>query len=95
MKKIALMILAALMLNSCISLIRLKDTDRLLYGMTRQQVRNLLGEPLEKEKEDNIEIYHYRLSPGYFSRDRYDYFVKFEDRKITGFGHHLPADAPQ
>jgi outer membrane protein assembly factor BamE (lipoprotein component of BamABCDE complex) len=95
MKKITLMILATLMLSSCISLIRLKDTDRLLYGMTRQQVRNLLGEPLDREKEGNTEIYHYGLSPGYFSRDRYDYYVKFVDRKIVGFGHHFPADAPQ
>lgn len=95
MKKISFMMLALLMLNGCISLIRYKETDRLLYGMTRQQVRNLLGDPLEHEKEGNVEVYHYKLAPGYFSRERYDYFVKFVDRKITAFGHHLPVDAPQ
>ena len=95
MKKITLMILAVIMLSGCISLIRMKDTDRLLYGMTRQQVRNLLGEPLEHEKEGNTEIYHYELAPGYFSRDRYDYYVKFVDRKAAAFGHHIPVDAPQ
>lgn len=95
MKKVTFMLIAVLMLNGCISLIRMKDTDRLLYGMTRQQVRNLLGEPLNFEQEGNVEIYHYELAPGYFSRDRYDYYVKFVDRKIVAFGHHLPTDAPQ
>lgn len=93
MKKIIL-IAASLSLIGCAT-ITLKEADKLVYGMTKQQVISYLGEPESRTKSGDVEYLYYRLPVNYISRTRYDYYVKLKKRKVIAFGHHIQSVEPE
>lgn len=87
MKKIIL-IAISLYLTGCAAH-TLKDTNKLVYGLAKQQVTGYLGDPIDKEKLDGFEYLYYRLPESkWYRSEKYDYYVKLKDKRVVEFGHH-------
>ena len=90
MKKVVVVFLLVFFLNGCYPWeINRENLNKIEIGMTKDQVRQIMGKPYRREAESNLEWWLYDTQGGrgmYFTESEYLTPLLFEDGKLVGWG---------
>lgn len=84
MKRVALVLLAMLLLTACAS--TSKKTNQLRLGMSKQQVIEVMGMPDSTSSMDEVVFLKYFLSSYGLSPFADNYYVRLTNGKVDAYG---------
>ena len=93
MKKLIFILMVGSLFMGCfpITMQSLSQSSKVKAGMTTDEVRNILGEPVISELDRNVEEWHYCKTARLYTKDEF-LVVFFVDNKLVAIKYYLGKD---